>query len=653
MEINNISNQSEYISEKNKHIEQYLDYFSSQEKSTGFAVLIKGEWGSGKSWFINQYINKLKSNSSNKQNLYINLYGINNISQIDDLIFEAVHPILSSKTAKIARKIVRGVLSKWVINIDWNQDSKLDGNVQPSLEKINTKDFFNQSLEEDSKYNLIIFDDLERCKIPIEELFGYINNFVSSEYLKVVIILNENKIEENNYDTYKNTKEKIIGQTLEMISDIDSALNFFIEELIQEEVKVYLKKNINTIEDIYIESDSHNLRILKQIILNFKRVFEKLPEEAQKSSEFIHQILKVIIIFSLEINYGRLKTKNICLVPDAIYETIAKDYHNRKNDNNIKTNMNNIIDEKSIRLFLSFFNLEIPNSGNEYLQNIIWWQKFFHKGLIDEEGLEILWNNSKYNNQHIPEWIKLYHWNNLEDEDFTDSFKSVIENLKKKHYKDLGVIKHIIGIFLCLSENGFCKISKKNIINYGKKYLDHLYKNNLLDANFTDQLQIYNNLWYQSHDSQEFKEFSKYVNKSINSAKKQNLPDEANNLLKLMEENFCAYIQAICSKNITNNDHKNYLDIPIFEYIKPQEYFDIFIKKTNIDKQRCLWSLKDRYKSYNTESNLSSELDFIKDLKIIIDGYVIKNPKKISSFILKYKSEKELKEIIDKLEQNI
>jgi tRNA A37 threonylcarbamoyladenosine biosynthesis protein TsaE len=42
-------------------VTDYLDYYCGLEDSPGFAVLLKGEWGSGKTWFINKYREKLEA----------------------------------------------------------------------------------------------------------------------------------------------------------------------------------------------------------------------------------------------------------------------------------------------------------------------------------------------------------------------------------------------------------------------------------------------------------------------------------------------------------------------------------------------------------------------------------------------------------------
>ena len=45
---------------------------------------------------------------------------------------------------------------------------------------------------------IFCFDDLERCKIPLPEVLGYINDYVEHKNLKVVFLSNEKEISKKN-----------------------------------------------------------------------------------------------------------------------------------------------------------------------------------------------------------------------------------------------------------------------------------------------------------------------------------------------------------------------------------------------------------------------------------------------------------------------
>jgi tRNA A37 threonylcarbamoyladenosine biosynthesis protein TsaE len=83
--MNQTSSQSE-----NSHVEEYLNYYCDLPHSPGFAVLLKGQWGAGKTWFVRRYCEKLKDKK--QQSLYVSLYGMTNIYEIEDAFFSSYTP---------------------------------------------------------------------------------------------------------------------------------------------------------------------------------------------------------------------------------------------------------------------------------------------------------------------------------------------------------------------------------------------------------------------------------------------------------------------------------------------------------------------------------------------------------------------------------
>lgn len=122
----------------NSHIETYLDYYCRLSHAPGFAVLLKGQWGSGKTWFINKYRENLKAR--NQKCLYISLYGMTSSSEIEDAFFQQLHPILSSKGMAITGKIFKGLL-KGTLKIDLNDDRRDDGTLNVQIPEINLPEY--------------------------------------------------------------------------------------------------------------------------------------------------------------------------------------------------------------------------------------------------------------------------------------------------------------------------------------------------------------------------------------------------------------------------------------------------------------------------------------------------------------------------------
>ncbi|KOT14533.1 hypothetical protein AC245_04160 [Haemophilus parainfluenzae] len=81
----------------NKHIEKYLDLYLDRE-DVEYATLLIGEWGCGKTFFIKNYIENIQKSQKDKHKfIYISLFGLKNISSVNEAIFEELHPILSNK----------------------------------------------------------------------------------------------------------------------------------------------------------------------------------------------------------------------------------------------------------------------------------------------------------------------------------------------------------------------------------------------------------------------------------------------------------------------------------------------------------------------------------------------------------------------------
>ena len=71
-------------------VESILDYIRSDY--TDYAIMINGEWGSGKTYFWNHKIrNRIENMTVNGKKLttiYMSLYGISNLEEISKKIYE-------------------------------------------------------------------------------------------------------------------------------------------------------------------------------------------------------------------------------------------------------------------------------------------------------------------------------------------------------------------------------------------------------------------------------------------------------------------------------------------------------------------------------------------------------------------------------------
>jgi Cdc6-like AAA superfamily ATPase len=224
----------------NKIVIEYLNYYCDPRNPFDFAVMLKGRWGAGKTHLIKTFLKDIAQNILVSKAIYVSLFGITTYQQIDDELFRQLHPILSSKGAKIAAAVGKGLL-KGVFKIDIGKNEQVSVNSQ--LPDINLKDYIVNPND-----CILIFDDLERCSIQIFDVLGYINAFVEHEGLKAIIVANEDEIlTRGNDPRYAEIKEKLIGRTLEIHANTESAIKEFFELVRHGEAKTFLIDNINEI----------------------------------------------------------------------------------------------------------------------------------------------------------------------------------------------------------------------------------------------------------------------------------------------------------------------------------------------------------------------------------------------------------------------
>jgi tRNA A37 threonylcarbamoyladenosine biosynthesis protein TsaE len=67
------------MTNSNQHIEDYLKYYLSSKFNPEFAILLQGEWGCGKTWFIKEFMKKHSEGKNISSKLKVVLSICNNI----------------------------------------------------------------------------------------------------------------------------------------------------------------------------------------------------------------------------------------------------------------------------------------------------------------------------------------------------------------------------------------------------------------------------------------------------------------------------------------------------------------------------------------------------------------------------------------------
>lgn len=243
----------------NNTIKNYLD-----NDKTNSAIMLTGEWGSGKSYYIRNELLPYIEKDGDKKCIVVSLYGISDIAEINKNIYlELRAKMLSKKSEKIssgkliAKTIVKGVTSFFGVDLS-----------------VSEKDLNNLYSSVDLTGKLIVLEDVERSSIDIKEILGYVNSLVEQDGVKVLLVANEQEIykyEEivEEKDGKKNIKKVFSSDTLEYLKIKEKTINDTI---------YFMGNYIETIENIMrnFSNKYFDLMIADKNILGYSNIADEI-----------------------------------------------------------------------------------------------------------------------------------------------------------------------------------------------------------------------------------------------------------------------------------------------------------------------------------------------------------------------------------------
>ena len=482
-----------------QYVTRYLDDYIKMS-SPQFAVMLKGKWGCGKTYYIRSLIDKWNSEINepaedgddqiNLRPIYITLNGLSNISQVSFLIRRELRPLLYSKGVKVAKKVLCGIIktvtkSSFDLDGDGEKDDLSEIFDAESIIEILSKS--NDSIKGDK---ILIFDDLERCKIPVDEIFGYINHLVEHSSCKVIIICEEDKIKER-YDncelkvSYKDFKEKLIGMTFSVQPNFVDVIHKFICD----NSNKYLVDNENLVLELFIASNIENLRVIRQSFSDIDRLIKDIEPQKYKDilfNEFIKNVIAYFIIVYCEYRSGNM---DICHFQDIQYY-INED--ERLKVSTIENKYKSILEKYEIKH--SAYSLKI--------RAII---DFIDNGYIADLQ-NILEKNEILNKRQIADWEHLWSYWELDNDQFINKLKLVKNIFYRGDIEYVTIVIHIAGILLKFNRINLSHCNEEYVIKKAKKHIDRIFH----AAADKDPFMSFGKQ-YLEHNSDEIKSLIKYA----------------------------------------------------------------------------------------------------------------------------------------------
>lgn len=626
-------------------VESILDYI--RKPYTDHAIMINGEWGSGKTYFWN---NKVKSkiesidiNGKRYKTIYMSLYGISNLDDISKKIFIEMNPNLNKSIRRI---------------LDSRHMSSIPEYVKTGIDMANSFGFMSQNDKVDyaSFFDIddkvLCFDDLERANVDVIDVLGYINNFVEHDHIKTIIICNEKELSKKLKSTnvemktfiatyilnhegkikpesdlpeqeeegledkpmveliedkiehifdkandYERIKEKLIGETFEYIPEFSYIINGVLmryesnPQLIQ-----FLRKNSNLIIQTFNRSGTRNLRILKHALNDFQKVFETTKKYYPDIAD---NVLKSLLIFtiaiSFEIKAGKItkeKLKDIQSLEE--YKTILVA------SKLMKDNRQFYIKEFDTNYYFTFkTDYRFFKFVEQYVRTRIFDMKTFKD---DMEAIVSTESKGK-----LPSYKRLLtedYWK-IEDNEFNTVVQETLEDVKSGNLQLVEYLKLYV-IFHFFMQKGLLEIDPEylkltfvngmNVAAANSKYCKNI-------DSYLDGLNL-----EDSDDSIEYI-FNHFNNLNLQTKEKEYI-DVAKELFEMIPDRLDRLAEIFAEK---------YLDIPIMKYYNTNTLFERILLLENEDVVLVRKLFEARYAKV---TNLENEERNIRLLKQTMEEHI-------------------------------
>lgn len=646
-------------------IDSIEDYI--KKPYTDYAVMINGEWGSGKTHFWNNKLRQKIEAITNKdgklyKTIYISLYGINSIEEISKKIFIETNPLMTKTLRKFVDNADGNIIPEYVkTGVDI---ANLYGMVETSTRQMD----FSKAFSTDDK--VLCFDDLERANIDIIDILGYINNFVEHDGIKTILICNEKELaikfknnniemktliatmmlneegnlkDENNEEplvnkldekirnifdrtnAYERIKEKLIGECFEYMPEYSYILNGMIMRYsYNPELEKFLKKEISTIISVFNKTKTKNLRILKHSLNDFERIYTNVNKEYKDVNI---EILKIILMFTIAISF-EIKIGN------AVKQNFSDIESNEEYKSIIYTSI--MLKDSSKYYLTEFDNRYFLNTKAEY-RFFKFIEVYVRKRIFDErlfkDNMKLAIKGSEKQTEQTSEYEKLLngtYWK-LSDFDFAVLSDKVILEAKDGNIPSKEYVK-LFSVYKYLCDIG---IIRHDIEDIKDKFLYGFKLAISKEALITDSINLTRSIFEKMQIKDSFiKAFLKECKRLIKSIYDDSIREKVNAL----------FINIISSTDefykLIINDFKN---IPVFEKYDMDALYSKLDKLSNYDLYNFITIISTRYE--NNNELLKSDLPNLKYLANIIK----EKSNQSSETTIKKALLNNLREIINKL----
>lgn len=528
-----------------KSLDEYLDSYLEGSSDPGTAVMLIGHWGSGKTHYIQGYFRRReeliaatkaissstdrkwwrrfsgRSGSKNDSpknlpihHIYASFFGAEHAAAISDQFLSQLYPVLNSGLGKVlgAAAIRVSNLGVQLATAGVVADAARDEDAQAIKRWLSNPDG-----------RVLVFDDLERARMPLEMCLSIINGYVERDGLKVIVLANESEIDLDS--AYGRWKEKVIGKTVHVLADPEVVLDSLLLELEDGPVGTAVKKGRAALLSVMGAAPFINYRSVRSLIFDAQRLLKILDRRLHDSQDGVLELLKFSIALGGELRAKRVEADEV--------EMVQQCFGIRVKEENKRTERDQYILDLE-RRFASVLALDSVAPASELVS-------FWRAGSLDVEAANAaLLKHPLVVGVHAqPAWQRLWDLRRLSIGRYKDARDDLLASIVQKELHVQGEILHVAGIALTLEDFGVALFPQfKKISRWVQEYASDPIVFNRLERSvgFLDGVDAYSGLGFHKRKDSRFIEAFKVLEDLVVQAEHKRLLERVPSLLLQIRE---------------------------------------------------------------------------------------------------------------------
>lgn len=566
--------------ENTQHLQGYIEYYKKLD-DPGYAVLITGNWGAGKTHQVTKILKE-------EEYTYVSLFGAQTAEEVYSSVYAKMFPgkAFSKEMANSTEGVTLGPIAF--------------GGLISNIAKAVLKDEVDNS-------KILIFDDLERSSLKTNELFGVFNKYIEHHKCRVIVLAHDKKVS----DDLKATKEKVFGQTIEIVPQTSQAFDSFVSSLSCSQASSLLHNLKDTILGVFDQSETHSLRILKHSIEDLARLLGLLTDVQKEHQEAMSVIVGLFLALSLEVRSGRLDESSLVKRYDAIIT-----YHMRGAKENVEVPPIYVANQRYPSIDLSSSLLKDRDLVNLLI-------KGFYSRKDIQQALEESVFFSKTTD--LPAWLAFINFDNISDKESGEAANKLIDQFNQRSLTETGELLHLFSLRFLLSQMRLIDDDYEGVEAGCKTYLDELLEQDKLVPYMGSDLMwgeglmsSYNGHGYWVEDSYKlhFQRIVEYLKDSQIKAGENKLPEYGRYLLGLVSADGEKFSREI---SLTFSGGNTFASIPALLGIDPSDFVQEWMGSSARNWQPISRGLEHRYSAGQLTGGLRAELKWIKEVMRLMD----------------------------------